>query len=102
MNQIYNVKWSETGLTELARIYGYPPEVKVRIYNDSLERLKHNPMLMARPIPFGEWEGYWARMGLYQVTLIFEIDVHDQTVWIDGVKHKRQDLYWRKFLQNGK
>lgn len=96
VNRTYRVEWSRTGLIELARMYTYPPEVKERIYQDALNRLAHMPTLTAKQIPFGEWEGYWARVGLYQVTLMYEVDEVNQTVWIDGVKHKRQELYWKR------
>jgi hypothetical protein len=44
---------------------------------------------------FGDWKGYWTRLGLYKVIFIFEVDEHNNTVWIDGIKHKRQDVYWK-------
>lgn len=96
VKRTYKVEWSRAGLVELARMYTYPLEVKERIYQDSLKRLSYTPTLTAKQIPFGEWEGYWARVGLYQVTLMYEVDEENQTVWIDGVKHKRQDLYWKR------
>lgn len=36
--------------------------------------------------------GLWVRQGKYDVTLIFEVEY--TTVWVMGVKHKRQDKYW--------
>lgn len=96
VNRTYKVEWSRTGLIELAKMYAYPPEVKERIYSDALKRLVYMPTLTAKQIPFGEWEGYWARIGLYQVTLMYQVDEENQTVWIDGVKHKRQNLYWKE------
>jgi hypothetical protein len=95
-SRTYKVEWSGAGLIELARIYAYPSEIKERVYLDALKRLEYMPTLSAKQIPFGEWEGYWARIGLYQVTLMYEVDEVNQTVWIDGVKHKREDLYWKK------
>ncbi|SDI41626.1 hypothetical protein SAMN04488123_10250 [Natribacillus halophilus] len=32
------------------------------------------PTLTAKIIPFGEWEGYWTRLGLYQVVFIYEVN----------------------------
>lgn len=80
----------------------YQPEVKERIYSDSLNRLSYLPTAAAKSIPFGEREGYWARLGLYQVTLIFEIDEPHQTVWIDNVMHKRWVLYWERYQDENK
>jgi len=93
MDQNYSVEWSETALIELAKLY-YPAHIKENIYLDSLRKLSFMPMLGARRIPFGELENYWAKLGLYKVTLIFEIDDINKAVYIDGIKHKRQNKYW--------
>lgn len=96
MDRIYNVNWSQTALDELAGILAYPPEVKERIYLDSFARLAFTPTLTAKQIPFGELKGYWARLGLYQVIFVFEVDEDNSVIWIDGIKHKREDVYWKK------
>ena len=95
MNKIYKVYWSQTGLNELANMLVYPREVKERILHDSFKRLAHMPTLTAKPIPFGDWKGYWTRLGPYKVIFIYEVDEHNNIVWIDGIKHKRQDVYWK-------
>ncbi len=28
--------------------------------------------------------------------LVFEADEMKEKVWIDGIKHKREDVYWKK------
>lgn len=96
MDKVYNVYWSQTALDELAGILAYPPEVKERIYLESIKRLAYTPTLTAKQIPFGKLEGYWARLGLYQVILLFEVDEDRSSVWIDGIKHSRENVYWKK------
>ncbi|GAB6173085.1 hypothetical protein JCM15765_25630 [Paradesulfitobacterium aromaticivorans] len=96
MDKTYKVYWSQTGLNELANMLAYPPEVKERIFNDSFTRLSHSPTLTAKQIPYGKLEGYWARLGRYQVILLFDVDELNAIVWIDGIKHKRQNIYWKK------
>ncbi|WP_235549765.1 type II toxin-antitoxin system RelE family toxin [Paenibacillus sp. Soil766] len=54
------------------------------------------PTLTAKQISFGKLKGYWARLGLYQVILVFEVDEDNLVVWIDGIKHKRENIYWKK------
>ncbi|KJS19410.1 MAG: hypothetical protein VR72_18725 [Clostridiaceae bacterium BRH_c20a] len=95
MEQNYNIGWSETALNELAKFF-YPPQIKEKIYLDSLRKLSFMPTLSAKRIPFGEWQNYWARLGLYKVTLIFELDEKHKVVYIDAIKHKRQNKYWIK------
>jgi hypothetical protein len=41
-------------------------------------------------------KGYWARLGLYQVILVFEVNEEEAIVWIDGIKHKRENVYWKQ------
>lgn len=94
-NQTYKVQWTDTALNELARMIPYTPDVKKKIYEDALERLAFMPHLTAKPIPFGSWEGYYARLGLYQVILIFRVDEDHRLVSIYAVKHKRQNLDWK-------
>ena len=96
MNKTYKVYWSQTGLNELANILAYPSEVKKRIFNESFTQLSHTPTLTAKQIPYGKLEGYWARLGLYQVILIYDVDELNANVWIDGIKHKRQNIYWKR------
>lgn len=96
MNKTYRVSWSQTGIDELAGILAYPPDVKERIFNDAFKRLAYLPTLTAKHITYGDLEGYWVRHGLYQVLLIFEVDEHNDAVRVDGVKHKRQNVYWKK------
>lgn len=96
MNKIYNVYWSQTALDELVNILAYPPEVKERIYLDSFKRLSHTPTITAKQIKNGVLEGYWARLGLYQVILVFEVNEENSIVWIDGIKHKRENVYWKR------
>lgn len=96
MNKTYNVYWSQTALDELSKILAYPPEVKERIYLDSYKRLSYLPFLTAKQIPYGDLKGYWARLGLYQVTLIYEVNEKESIVWIDGIKHKRENVYWKR------
>ncbi|KRF01046.1 hypothetical protein ASG89_25895 [Paenibacillus sp. Soil766] len=74
----------------------YPLEVKERIYLESYKRLSFMPTLTAKQISFGKLKGYWARLGLYQVILVFEVDEDNLVVWIDGIKHKRENIYWKK------
>lgn len=96
MDKTYKVYWSQTGLNELANMLAYPPEVKERIFNYSFTQLCHTPTLTAKQIPYGKLEGYWARLGLYQVILIYDVDELNANVWIDGIKHKHQNIYWKK------
>lgn len=96
MEKNYNVFWSQTALNELAGILAYPLEVKERIYLESYKRLSYTPTLTAKQISFGKLRGYWARLGLYQVILVFEVDENNSVVWIDGIKHKRENAYWKK------
>lgn len=53
------------------------------------------PTLTAKQIRNGILEGYWVRIGLYQVYLIFEVNEEEMIVWVDGIKHKRQNVYWK-------
>jgi hypothetical protein len=92
----YNVFWSQAALEELAGIVAYPPDVKERIYLDSFIRLSFMPTLTAKQIQTGILEGYWVRLGLYQIILVFEVGEVELEVWIDGIKHKREDVYWKK------
>lgn len=96
MDKVYKVFWSQTALDELAGILAYPPEVKERIYLDSQTRLSYMPTLSAKQISFGILKGYWAKLGLYQVILLFEVNVEELVVWIDGIKHKRENVYWNQ------
>ena len=96
MDKVYKVYWSKTALDELAGILAYPPEVKERVYRESFIRLSYMPTLTAKQIPSGILKGYWARLGLYQVSLIFEINEKDSIVWVDGIKHKRENVYWKQ------
>lgn len=96
MDKAYSVNWSQTALDELANILAYPPDVKERIYLDSLIRLSFAPTLTAKQILNGILKGYWARLGLYQVILIFEVNQGESVVWVDGIKHKRENVYWKK------
>ena len=96
MNKTYNVYWSQTALDELSNILAYPPEVKERIYLDASKRLSYMPVLTAKQIPGGTLKGYWVRLGLYQVILIFEVNEEEAVVWIDGIKHKRENVYWKR------
>ncbi|WP_010529333.1 type II toxin-antitoxin system RelE family toxin [Lentibacillus jeotgali] len=96
MNKTYNVYWSQTAVDELSNILAYPPEVKERIYLDTFERLSYMPILTAKQIPNGILKGYWVRLGLYQVMLVFEVSEEEGVVWIDGIKHKRENVYWKK------
>ncbi|KIL40258.1 hypothetical protein SD70_15015 [Gordoniibacillus kamchatkensis] len=95
MDKVYKVFWSQTALDELAGILAYPPEVKERIYSDSFTRLAYT-ILTAKQIPTGKLKGYWTRLGLYQVILVFEVDEKELVIWVDGIKHKREDVYWKK------
>jgi hypothetical protein len=96
VDKAYKVYWSQTALNELAGILAYPPEVKERIYLDSLARLSFMPTLSAKQIPSGILKGYWAKLGLYQVILVFEVNDEESVVWIDGIKHKRENVYWKR------
>lgn len=93
MNKIYKVHWSQKALDELAGILAYPPEVKERIFQDSFARPSFTPTLTAKQITKGQLKGYWARLGLYQVILVFEVNEEEAIVWIDGIKHKRENVY---------
>ena len=96
MNKTYNVYWSQTALDELSNILAYPPEVKERIYLDSFKRLSFMPTLTAKQITNGVLKGYWVRLGLYQVSLVFELIEEESVIWIDGIKHKRENVYWKR------
>lgn len=96
MNKNYKVHWSQKALAELAGILAYPPEVKERIFQDSFARLSFTPTLTAKQITTGLLKGYWARLGLYQVILVFEVNEEEAIVWIDGIKHKRENVYWKQ------
>lgn len=93
MDKEYSVFWSQTALNELSNIPAYPSDVKERIYLDSFNRLSYAPTLTAKKI--GKMEGYWVRLGLYQVMLVFEVDEEKSLVWVDGIKHKRENVYWK-------
>jgi hypothetical protein len=54
------------------------------------------PTLSAKQIPSGILKGYWVKLGLYQVILVFEVNVEESVVWIDGIKHKRENAYWKQ------
>lgn len=54
------------------------------------------PVLTAKQIPYGTLKGYWVRPSLYQVILIFEVNEEESVVWIDGIKHKRENVYWKR------
>ncbi|MCD8510406.1 MAG: hypothetical protein LRY73_11450 [Bacillus sp. (in: Bacteria)] len=95
-NKTFDVYWSQTALDELANILAYPPEVKEKIYLDSLGRLSVTPTIAAKRITHGFLAGYWVRLGLYQVMLVFEINNAKGIVWIDGIKHKRENVYWKR------
>jgi hypothetical protein len=62
---------------------------------ESFNRLSYTPTLTAKKIPNGFLEGYWVRLGLYQVMLLFEVDEKESKVWVDGIKHKRENVYWK-------
>jgi len=96
VNKTYNVYWSQTALDELSNILAYPPEVKERIYLDSFKRLSFMPTLTAKQITNGVLKGYWVRLGLYQVSLVFELIEEESVIWIDGIKHKRENVYWKR------
>ncbi|RRJ63690.1 hypothetical protein EHV15_12680 [Paenibacillus oralis] len=96
MDRIYNVYWTHTALDELSGVLAYPPEVKERIYLDSFDRLQYSPMLTAKQIQNGTLQGLWARLGLYQVILVFEVDTAAANVWVYGIKHKRENVYWKR------
>ncbi|MCY9693014.1 hypothetical protein [Paenibacillus alginolyticus] len=96
MEKVYSVYWSQTALNELAGILAYPPEVKERIYVESFKRLSYTPTLTAKQISFGKLTGYWARLGLYHVILVFEVDEDKSVIWVDGIKYKRENMYWKK------
>jgi len=96
MDKVYKVYWSRTALDELAGILAYPPDVKETIYLDSFARLSFTPTLTAKQIPLGILKGYWARLGLYQVILVFEVNEEEAVVWIDGIKHKRENVYLKQ------
>lgn len=96
MNKTFKVYWSQTALDELSNILAYPPEVKERIYLDAYKRLSYMPVLTAKQIPYGTLNGYWVRLGLYQVILVFEVNEEESVVWIDGIKHKRENVYWKR------
>ncbi|WP_217587593.1 type II toxin-antitoxin system RelE/ParE family toxin [Lentibacillus saliphilus] len=96
MDKTYKVYWSKTALNELSHILAYPPEVKKRIYLESFSRLSFMPTLTAKQITTGPLKDYWIRLGLYQVILVFQVDEDDAIVWVDGIKHKRENAYWNR------
>lgn len=94
MDKEYEVLWTQTSIDALINIRAYPSDVKERIYLDSFKRLSYSPTLTAKKIPNGELEGYWVRIGLYQVILVFKVEEEESFVWVDGIKHKRENVYW--------
>lgn len=96
VKKTYKVYWSQTALDELSNILAYPMDVKERIYMDTFDRLSYMSLLTAKQIPNGDLKDYWVRLGLYQVLLLFEIDEEDAVIWVDGIKHKRENVYWKK------
>lgn len=94
MNKTYSVYWTQTALDELSRILAYPPDVKERIYLESFNRLLFTPTLTAKPILTGKLKG--TRLGLYQVILVFEVNEDEAVVWVNGIKHKRENVYWKR------
>ncbi|MCC3359115.1 type II toxin-antitoxin system RelE family toxin [Bacillus sp. REN16] len=82
-------------LDELSNIRAYPSDVKEKIYLDSFNRLSYTPTITAKKILNGMLEGYWVSLGLYQVMLVFEVIEEAAVVWIDGIKHKRENVYWK-------
>ncbi|TDF96293.1 type II toxin-antitoxin system RelE family toxin [Paenibacillus piri] len=96
MDKTYSVYWSQTALDELSGILAYPPDVKERVYLESFTRLLFTPTLTARQILKGKLKGQWVRLGLYQVILVFEVDEDEASVWINGIKHKRENVYWQR------
>lgn len=95
MDKEFRVFWSQTELNELRDVRAYPSDVKERIYLDSFNRLSYTPTITAKKIFNGMLEGYRVRLGLYQVMLVFEVDEEKSVVWIDGIKHKRENVYWK-------
>lgn len=83
-------------MDELSSILAYPPDVKERIYLDSFDRLSYMPSITAKQITFGNLEGYWVRMGIYKIILIFEVNEEKSVVWVDGIRHKRENVYWKR------
>lgn len=96
MNKSYKVLWTQTALDELSGILAYPPEVKERIYLDSFVRLEFTPTLTAKQIPTGKLKGLWTRLGLFQDILVYEVEEDTATVWVVGIKYKRENLYWKR------
>lgn len=96
MNKTYSVYWSQTAIDQLSNILAYPPEVKERIYLDTFRRLSYMPTLTAKQISNGTLKGYWVRLGLYKMILVFEVDEEESIVWVDGIKHKRENVYWKR------
>lgn len=91
MNKTYSVYWAQTALDELGGMVAYPPDVK-----DSFARLLHTPTLTAKRIITGKLKSQWARLGLYQNIVVFEVDEDEAIVWINGMKHKRENVYWKR------
>lgn len=54
------------------------------------------PTLTAKQITGGTLRGYWVRLGLYQVIPVFEVNEEEAVVWIDDIKHKRENVYWKR------
>jgi len=63
MNTIYNVYWTQTALDEISGILAYPPEVKERIYLESVERLKFTPTLTSHTNSDWEVKGIVGKAG---------------------------------------
>jgi hypothetical protein len=93
--QTYNVIWTHTALESLSRL-SYPDQVLEDILIDSQKRLSLMPTALAEEIPFGEWDGYYARIGLHRVLLIFEVDRETEEVFVEAVLHSRQQRYWNR------
>lgn len=96
MDQTYRVSWSDTAIKELMKIYGYPDDIKERIYRDVIRRLSFTPKLTAKQISHGHLQGYWYRIGLYQTVIIFRVNEYQSEVRVFGIRHKRMNLYWKK------
>jgi len=96
MNKTYSVYWTQTALDELSGILAYPPDVKEKIYLDSFGLLLHTPTLTAKQIMSGKLKNQWVRLGLYKVIFVFEVFEDEAIVWINGIKHKRENVYWKR------
>jgi len=44
----------------------------------------------------GSWKVIGQDLDSIKIILIYDVDEQNADVWIDGIKHKRQNIYWKR------